>query len=688
MTDDDSSRGPGEQVPVADEGPSVAADDGQLAPNAAPPATDSAAEPVTDSQAVAEPSKNRFATTYVPPPPTPQFKNRRRLTPEEAEEQRKRRAVRRRRRRLNGLVLAAAGSIVLLTAGWVAWRTYQAYTHLQAASDQVAEFQLEIKDVSSIDLTATDATMASFQQESVKALNAVSDPFYRAASHVPWVGPNLRAIAEVTTTVHSLSVDVVPSLVKIAKTLNPAALAPKDSAIDLTPIEAASPLLQKADAAVNASRVRLAAIDRTAVVGPIADAVLQLWRKLDQASTVTASGARVARLLPPMLGSTTQRTYLVAFQNLAEVRSTGGIFGSFAVVRVNQGRISILDSGRASSSIGIFDPPIEQLEPKVVKTYTTLPAVYPQDVNLRPDFPSAAALFAKMYSTRRGMALDGVIATDPVALSYAMNGMAPIDIGDGLTVTSQNVVATLLSTVYSKFPAYSDQPARDSFLAMATTTAFKHVMTGTGTAGTTMSGLKQAAAERRILIWSAHSTEQADIAKTSLAGTLSDTLDKPSIGIFLNDATAAKLDYYLTNSVEVAAGECQPDGRRQLNVTVKIAYNPPTGLPRYVLGDLLVAKPYVLQTNVLVFAPVGGGIVNASQNGFTGVSRGEDRSREVGQVTVTLSPGHIGVVKMTLLAAASGPGDARSAPPSLVLTPGVRPWHSTVEAIGSCGSDG
>ena len=650
--------------------------------------------PAVDSPADARPAAPEAPPTgYVPPPPTPIFRNRRRLTEQESIEQRRRRAVRRRRRRTAGLILVGCGVLILAVGGWVAWRTYQAYSHLQAASGQVTQLQSEIRDVSSIDLTATRATVSRLQAESASAQSAVDDPFFRAATVLPWVGPNLHAMSEIAGTVRSLSTDVIPSLVQIAQTLRPSELAPVDGVVDLAPIEAASPLLQKADAAVNASRTRLAAIDRTGLVQQVNSAVLSLWGKLDAAESTTGAGARVARLLPPMLGANGPRTYLVVFQNLAEARATGGIFGSFAAVRVDQGRITIVDQGAGSRTLQQFDPPVTAFDAKATNLYGQLMGIYPQDVNLTPDFPTAAATFAKMYTARKGTAIDGVVATDPVALSYALKGTGAIAVGGGVTLTSKTIVPILLSTAYQKFEDDSDQAPRDAFLAHATTVAFSKVMSGTGDAGVIMAGLKQAVRERRVLVWSAHPAEQTDLAVTGLAGTMSTTSESPSIGVFLNDGTAAKLDYYLNNSVTVTPGDCQPDGRRQLHVALTLYYSAPTsGLPNYVLDTSAVGRRYEVQTNVLVFAPVGGGVVGAtSPDGIVGLQRGEADAREVGQMTVTLKPGASMTIHLTLLGPAgptgSGSSSANAGPsvtPALVLTPGVHPWKVSVRPYDAC----
>ena len=240
-------------------------------------------------------------------------------------------------RRIGSWVMLVAGVLILGGTAWVGWRTYQAYSHLKNASAAVSDLQDELKDVSAIDAAATASTVAHLQSESADARSAVEDPVYRAATVLPWLGPNLDAIREVTVTVDGLSTDVMPSLVDLAGTLRPSELAPRNGAVDLAPIEQASAALQHADAAVTASRERIAGIDRSGLVAPIGDAVDSLSAKLDTAGSVTGTGARAARLLPPMLGADGSRTYLVVFQNLAEPRATGGMFGSYALIHVDQG---------------------------------------------------------------------------------------------------------------------------------------------------------------------------------------------------------------------------------------------------------------------------------------------------------------------------------------------------------------
>lgn len=246
------------------------------------------------------------------------------------------------------------------------------------------------------------------------------------------------------------------------------------------------------------------------------------------------------------------------------------------------------------------------------------------------------------------------------------------------------MASTLLAAAYQKFAADPTQRARDAFLANATGRTFAEIMSGRQGANNLIAGLSQAVSERRLLLWSADPAEQRDVARTGLAGTLDTPRGRPSIGVFLNDGTGAKLDYYLTNSAKVTPGACRSDGRRELKVSVRMTYAPPaSGLPEYVFG--VGNEKYELRTNLLFFAPVGGGVVAMSQNGApVGFGRGEDHGREVGQARVTIHPGSSAALDVTVLGPAPATGSTGPVTPRLILTPGVRPWTTSVASYPEC----
>lgn len=584
-----------------------------------------------------------------------------------------------RRRRRPGLawLMLVAGAVILLGTAWVGWRTYQAYRDLQSAAVQVSALQRQFDDVDQLGpADARQPVIASLQADAASARSAVEDPVFRLATGVPWVGPNLDAIRQVSLTVDSLSTDVIPSLDDIAQTLDPAALAPKDGAIDLAPIVAIGPRLQQADAAVQDARARLGQIDKSSIVAPVGDAVAALQAKLDAAADLTDPAARIARLLPAALGADGPRTYLVVFQNLAEPRATGGIFGSYAVVTADQGKVTIVDQAPARS-MKFFEPPVGGLSDDQQRLFGSEPATFPADVNLTPDFPTAARLFIEMYQARGGGAVDGVLAIDPVALSYLMKGAPALDV-DGVSIDAGNVVATLLSDAYQRFDD-TNHDRRDDFLAGATTAAFAQISSGATDPHAVVAGVRKAAGERRLLYYSTHPDEQTDLSATGLSGALNGPTEAGGFGVFLNDAVASKLGYYLTGQAAVTAGQCQPDGSTLATVTATLNYQPPpSGLPSYVSGS---SADYSYRTHVLLVAPTGGSIDAAFLDDRpVSLQSGTDGGRSTAIAVVELTPGSRSTVSFHV---SVPPG---SSAPTLTHTPTVEDWSTAVQGFGACGS--
>jgi len=590
-----------------------------------------------------------------------------------------------RRRRWIGRGLLVAGIVILLSATWVGWRTYQAYRHLNSAAAEVTALQNQVKNLEQIDVSKAGATVASLRALAGDAVDDTSDPFYRAAGILPWIGPNLRAISTIVDTVDELASTTAPALIEVAKTVRGSALAPKNGAIDVAPIVKASASLQAADSQVATAGRTMASIDRGQLVGPVARAVTTLQTKLSSLGTTIGNAARIGRLAPAMLGGTFARKYLVVFQNLAEPRATGGLIGSYALLDVENGRLRIADLGSGSRDLGVFDPPLPLPKALPEALYGRLPGQYATDVNLTPDFPTAAGLLATMYAQRNKVKVDGVLAIDPVALSYLLAGSKPISIGHGLSLTAGNITQILLSTAYFLYPEGSDAPARDIFLADATAKAFAAVTNSPANAAQMLAGLKKGVAEHRVLLWSAIASEQKDLASTALVGSMpASDGTSPTVGVFRNDGTGGKLGYYAAGSAALTAGSCDNGGRRALTVSVHLSYMAPaSGLPNYVLG-FKRAGAYVLRTNLLIFAPTGGDLSSLTVNGKQiPVIRAEEGGRKVGMVTIDQKPGEAATVTGSLLVPAPS-SIARTFAPRIRLTPGVTSWKSSAPEFASC----
>ncbi len=550
--------------------------------------------------------------------------------------------TRRRRPRWGRWVLAVAGMVLLVVVVVGVWLTadaLKAADALLAAHDDVAELQDAVR---ADDDARADAALAALQANSAAARSATTGPAWAVAGVVPGLGRNTRAVQDVARGVDTLARDALPQLMAAVRLVDPATLAPVDGRVQLAPLQEAAPALRSADAAVRGVVDDLDGIDTARLVDAVASPVEELRGQLRDVASTTATAARAATLLPPMLGADGPRTYLLLAQNNAEPRATGGIPGTVLLLRAEQGAVAVVEDARGGDLT--VDAPVLPLTEAEQAIFGPALGSDMRDVTFTPDFPRAAALARGLWSESKGVDVDGVVATDPVALGLLLKATGPIATPEGAELQADTVAALLLNQVYLQV---RDPAAQDALFSSAARTVLSAVVAGQGAPADLVDALAEAARQGRLLVWSAHDDEQALLRPTVLSGALVGKRDDSAVvGVYVNDGTMAKLGYYLDVTVTAEATRCYPDGSQDAHVVVTLAYDAPAAaaaLPPYVVGLHGVVPPGDLRTNVLVYAPTGGRIDSAAvtPDGM-GIFAQVHNGLAVGGRTFDLSPGQSG----------------------------------------------
>ncbi|MFI6226028.1 DUF4012 domain-containing protein [Micromonospora echinospora] len=560
-------------------------------------------------------------------------------------------------------------SLALAAVGWVGFRAWQARDHLLGAAGLARELSVQ---VAGGDVDGGRGTLAELQERAAAARRATADPGWALGRRAPLAGDDLTAVRQVAVTVDDLAQHAFPRLLGVDLD----ALLPREGRLDLAGLRAAEQELAAADEVVRAARTRLGGLSTGGLTGQVDAAVAELRGEVDRLAGLTGAVSRGATLLPPLLGVTEGREYLLVSQNLAELRATGGMFGAYAVIRAERGRIRLVRQGTAGQ-LGHFLPPLPGVGPEMRALYTDLPGIWPADVNLTPHFPTAAALYHEMYRRRTGETVDGVLATDPVALSYLLAVTGPVDVPGFGRLTGGNVVRSLLSESYLKL----DARRQDEFFARSAAAVFETLLARPVPPKALLSAFDRSVEESRILFWSAHPEERRMLGESRLTGVLPEREAEPTVGVFLNDGSGTKLGYYLEPGAELTVGACRPDGRRELRLRMSLRSSAPrSGLTPSVLGVGRTGDPYVVRTLVHVFSPAGGAVVRARLDGVdTALGSGTERRRQVAVATVDTGPGQARNLEVDLLTDRSGTGGA-----GLRLTPTATPWTTHIQTASPC----
>lgn len=547
---------------------------------------------------------------------------------------------RRRRRGALGLTLIIVGVLLLFAAAWIGARAYLAHQELAAAAPDV---QTVRSAVESGDTSRAVAAAADLQKRAHHAASLTSDPVWQTAEIIPWIGPNLAAVRSVAAATDTLATDVVRPLVSVAGSVDPRDLKLSNGKIDLKPLLTAQPVVEKAQTAFETAQQQVASIDDRSVIVPIATAVDKMRGAMTAVAPDLEAAGNTARLLPGMLGATGPRSYLIVAQNPAELRATGGLIGSVALVTTNKGAIA-LTAQEAGTSIGPWPEPVFAVPTATTDLFGPLVGRYLQDVNFTPDFPLAARTASAMWVKTHGGVVDGVITVDPVVLSTLLRATGPVTLPSGDKLTSSNAVPLLLSGIYARYP---DQPSlQDAFFSSATTALFSKIASGAVDGKALASALTSAGASDRLRIWSSRPSEQSVLQSTTLAGNLpvSDS-QTTALGVYFNDATGSKMDYYLQTSVSAGAAVCRLDDKITSIVHVTLKNTAPadaaTSLPAYVTGNGSYGVPAgQIRTRIAFYGPQKGLLASAKSNGVDLRSiAGTDDGRPVAVVEVQLKPG-------------------------------------------------
>ena len=583
--------------------------------------------------------------------------------------------------------LAVALALVVVVA-WLAWLLVDALRARAALEDVAARLPVLQEQVrSGQDATAT---VEDVRGSAALAAAATHGPHWTLARALPLVGDDARALGEVTGAVDRVAQDALPRLAAAVEVASPAALAPSGGSLDLAPLADARDDVVAADRAVTASLESVAGIDTASLVGPLAAAVDDLRDELAQVASQTATAARAVDLVPAMLGADGARDYLVLVQNNAEPRATGGIAGSVLHLRADAGDVALVEV-RPGSALGPLPESIVDLSGAEAALFGDDLGRYMLNVTSTPDFPRAARVAREAWLQQTGEDVDGVVAVDPVALAGVLGAVGPVEVatpdGEALRLTKDDAAAYLLNGVYRD---HEDPSEQDAVLALVAREVVAALTSGTGDPARLVDALAGSAREGRLLVWSARATEQDLLAGTVLSGELvgrgvdpAGGPASPVVGVYLNATTASKTGYYLDSAVALDDVTCRPDGSQsftlRVTLTSTLTADEAARLPEYVLG---AGGDGTIRTNLLVYAPAGGGIRGTSgADDGPGLFSHVHDGLVVGARSVALAPGESVTYDYDLVSGRNQPGEV-----SVRKTPGSRSETTTLSATGCGGS--
>ena len=470
-------------------------------------------------------------------------------------------------------------AVILLLGGWLGFKALSAKSGLEQARASAQQSKDALLDGRTDDASRFAGEAQSHAQA---ARNATHSFPWNIAAAVPLLGSPFKTGQQISDVVLGLATDVLKPTAEAGTAVAPSRLF-ANGQLNVKAFGKEEPTLSKI--AADAARIndQAQAITSPGFVPVLSDARSQLQAQTSETAKLLSNTALAAKLAPPMMGADGPRNYFMAFQTNAEARGTGGLIGGFAILRFDDGKPTVTDLGsnmelyKSTASVDLGQEFNDQYG-------FTNPQTDIRNSNQSAHFPYAAQIWKSMWERQSPVKIDGVIAMDPVTLSYILETTGPVKMPDGEVITAENVVELTESTAYVRFP--EDQEARKRYLQSIASEVVKKMTGQVNSPGKLFEALGRATSERRISVWSAVPEEQKLLEQTPLAHVIPDDAG-PLAEVVINNLGGNKMDYYLTRQIEYVADGCKGD-TRQSTVTVRLTntVKDPNSLPEYIAGRL------------------------------------------------------------------------------------------------------
>lgn len=538
-----------------------------------------------------------------------------------------------RKKRHTGAIIAAVVAVLLVALGASGFMLLNSAKTVKSEAKEAVEIVGGLKDkVTSGDFSTLpdDAKKIDELCNSMKA--ETSSPLWTAASFIPVYGSDINAAR---TMIDALSDVSSNALVPMADNLSQATPGKlfQDGMINVSALQAV------ADSLSSSSKVFKSANEKIQGIGDTH--ISQVTELVDKAKDgfATLNGAvdaaeKVAPVLPQMLGANGQtRHYLVLAMSNVEIRACGGFPGSRGVMSVTDGKLELGDFVKVDMMKEPLSPlPITDEEANLFTTgwgltgFNTLGYTM-GDVTMTPDYPRAAQLVSDMQKAIVGDDIDGVFAVDPVFLQYMLGVVGGTQLPDGTVVDGSNAAKVLLHDIYWNYPVEE----QDAIFAAVAGSAFNKIVDELGSSDITKiaAAIEKGASEGRILMYSRNDDEEKAAKALGISGALqTDTSEAPILGVYVNNYSYSKMDWFLDKRVTIDSSVENADGSTTYRVTttLKNTMTPQekAEMPGYFQGHNGISQD--IDDEVLrlyLYAPAGGSISDIKTSGSGSIEMNE-----------------------------------------------------------------
>lgn len=324
------------------------------------------------------------------------------------------------------------------------------------------------------------------------------------------------------------------------------------------------------------------ALDCEELLSPVTRACQRFLEVAGPAVDQVRSGSAIAEVAPALLGRGTPRRYLVFAASYSELRGSGGLLGSWAVMTADDGR---LDVGEFRETTELPRPLVSVDGPSSTfeRRYGRYAALRDwRNTNMSPHLPEVGAALLELWDDGGGEPVDGIVITSPLVVERMIDHLGPLEVPDVTTLTSGNVRDFIGLYAYA---AFDSQAERKDVLGEVAAAAFERMLdvVESNDVMASVEVLQQLVVDGDVQMYVRDEATQQVLEQVGIGGQQPEG-DGEFASVVVNNVAGNKVDYFTTRRIEHTV-RLLTDQTTAAEVAVEFRNEAPTtGFPKYVLG--------------------------------------------------------------------------------------------------------
>ena len=487
------------------------------------------------------------------------------------------------------------------------------------AKSMLSEANTLKTDLKAVMTGVKERDVESAQNATLKVDNTVrkldrtlSSPVWKAVSHAPFAGKYVKSVNTLVSVAEDASDNILKPALDVMDEYPLEGLKVGDG-FSVSTINAYLNLLEDIEPRIESMTTNMQTVKLPLGKTEMLSEYTQVLTKLTAAYN---ENGEYLPLFRAFLGDGSDKLYLLAAQNSAEIRASGGFPGSMGTIRIEDGVLTIDDFKTVYDMISV-NPPTEAHITDTEYLLFSGSLDYARDACYIPDFERVGEIWALAYESKNDEHIDGVISLTPVIIQKVLAYTGAVTLSDGTELNGDNATQMLQKDLYYKYlssnSSYKISNANDYVDSLFAETAkivmgklvddfdinriadYSKIFTDGGK-------------DRTILMWMEDETAESYVKAAGCSGALNDDPSNPEAGVFFSGANGSKLGWFVSLDTQIGDVTVNDDGSRTYDVTVTVS-NDITRDDMYRAGNYIIGNYNgQVESYLHLFAPAGGTI--------------------------------------------------------------------------------